>query len=184
MENNNYEQDFIKNVRATSRVAPPANKGVGSTDGASRLPLIVSIVLAMAVLVESIALIVFAVNYGEVLDLYGEDLVESELDVNDDSPEALSEGSIYNFDENYMITAFDLTCVADDGMKYSFTKAGDYEKTDDSSNIIDSGTYSILNGSVVVLNNSDGSANDKKKATYYDGAYFIEDTTFYTCEEE
>lgn len=184
MENNNYEQDFIKNVRATSRVAPPANKGVGGADGASRLPLIVSIVLAMVVLVESIALTVFAINYGEVLDLYGDDVADSEFDTNDDSPEALSEGSIYNFDENYMITAFDLTCVADDGIKYSFTKAGDYEKTDDSSNIIDSGTYSILNGSAVVLNNSDVPNGDKKMVAYYDGAYLIEDTTFYTCEEE
>ena len=181
MNDNTYEQEFIKNVRQAAHATPPAKTKVGDSAAGSKLPLILSIFLTFVVLVESVALIVFAVNYAEVLDLYGED-VTIEYDSSKDSPEDLSEDSKFNYDSEYLVTAFDLECTAEDGTKYSFTKSGSYKKTDKTSAVTDSGSYSIVNGGAVVLNGGNNTS-DEKNIVYYDGYSIMEGLNFYTCDE-
>ena len=181
MENNNYEQEFIQNVKRTSQPVPSRQTALKTSANTSVAPLVIAIILALVVLIESIALAIFAVNYGEALDLYGGDYSsEIEYDSVSDSPEALSEASSYNYDDDYNITAFDLTCTTDDGSKYTFTKSKSYQKTDASSNSTSSGSYSIINSGAVVLNSSN---TNEEKIVYYDGYDIIEGTTFYACEE-
>ena len=177
MNDNSYEQEFIKNVKRAS-VSPVGN----GANGSSKLPLVVSILLAVVVLLESVALIVFAINYAEVLDLYGGDVV-AEYDSSKDSPEDLSENSNFTFDKDYNVIAFNLECVAEDDTKYSFTKAGEYKKTDKTSAVTDSGSYSIVNSGAVVLNGGSDTANGEKKIVYYDGYNIMDGLDFYTCDE-
>ena len=181
MNDNSYEQEFIKNVkRASGPSVGGANSGATSS---SKLPLVVSILLAIIVLVESVALIVFAINYAEVLDLYGED-VAVEYDSSKDSPEDLSENSNFTFDNDYNVTAFNLECVSEDDAKYSFTKAGEYKKTDKTSAVTDSGSYSIVNSGAVILNSRSDAIGGEKKIVYYDGYNIMDGLNFYTCDEE
>ena len=180
MDNNSYEQEFIKSIKQPKQPVPTPRPALKPNSDASTLPLIVSIILGIVVLVESVALIIFAINYGEVLDLYGENNSTSSGEATNDSPEALSENSNFTYDEDYNVISFDLTCTAEDGSKYAFTKAGTYQKTDGSSNSVDSGSYSVINSGAVVLKSSN-QTNDK--TVYYDGYDIIEGITFYTCGE-
>lgn len=179
MDNNNYEQEFLKKVQ--QQPAPSPRPVAKTTTSATSLPLILSILLAIVVLVESVALVIFAINYGAVLDLYGETEYDENTTGTNDSPDALNEGAVFSYDENYNITAFEITCTAEDGSKFAFTKSGTYQKTDSSSNSIDSGNYSITNGSAVILKSAN---NPGDKIVYYDGYDVIEGLSFYTCETE
>lgn len=178
MNNDSYEKAFINSIKQTEQQTPslqPKSKTVTNTP---TLLLIMAITLAAIVLIESIALTIFAVNYGEVLDLYGGHESENSETAANDSPEALSENGDFNYDEDYNVTAFNLTCTNEDKSKYIFNKNGEYQKTDASSNPTESGTYSIINSSAIVLKNPKQTEN---KIVYYDGYDVIEDITFYDC---
>lgn len=175
--NNNYEQEFIKNIKQVSQPMPSPQPAPRTSSNASILSLVIAIVLAFIVLIESIVLAVFAVNY-----FTPEEEFEEITTTVDDSPEALSAASSYTYDENYGITAFNLTCTAEDGATYTFTKAKEYQQTDASSNPVSSGTYSIINSGAVVLD--DPSTSGEDKIVYYDGYDIIDGVTFYTCVED
>ena len=180
MDNNSYEQDFIKNVKQTKQPAAPSRSTSKTTTSTSMLPTIVAIILGLIVLVESVALVIFAINYGVVLDLYGDSTIEYVDEETEGTPESLSESSSYEYDEDFNVVAFDLICSAEGGSRYEFAKSGAYQKTDSGSNLLDSGTYSILENSVVVLKNPDRTEDE---FIYYDGYdVIIEDDTFYDCE--
>ena len=87
----------------------------------------------------------------------------------------------YEIDAEDNIVALELTCENENGDKYIFTKAKQYTKTS-GSNTGDSGTYSIISSSAIVLN--DPTDTTKAQTVYYDGIYIIEGTTFYDCEEK
>lgn len=174
MDNNNYEQQFIQNTRQSNQPMAPRPAAAPSTSG-SVLPLVIAIILAFIVLIESIVLAIFAVNY-----FTPEEEFEDITTVND-SPEALSAAGSYTYDANYGITAFNLTCTSDDGATFTFTKAKEYQQTDTSSNPVSNGTYSIINSGAVVLDDPNTSGEDK--IVYYDGYNIIDGVTFYACEE-
>lgn len=178
MDNNNYEQEFINNVKQTKQPVSSPRFVPGTTAKASTLPWIISMVFALIVLVESVALVIFAINYGEALDLYGGGN-SSESSTTNDSPEAISEGGAFNYDDDYNITAFALTCTNDDGSSYTFTKDGTYQQKNSSSNPVDSGTYTVTNSSAVVLK-SPNQPNDR--IVYYDGYDIVEGLSFYSCD--
>lgn len=178
---NNYEQEFIKKVKTTNQPTPPNRRTQSSAEAKPSLALIVAIILAITVLVESVALIVFAVNYGEVLDLYGDTGIEYPEEPTSDSPEELSSDSDFDYDDDLNITAFNLTCTNEDDSQYVFTKSGTYQKSNSASNAIDSGTYSIINSGAIVL---DSANQSEDKIVYYDGYDIIEGTSFYTCDDE
>ena len=175
MDNNSYEQQFIRNVKQTARPTPPKNTNI-STPSSTKLPLIVAIVLAVTLLIESVVLIIFVVNS---FDFEEEDYDDEETYAND-SPEALSENSNFEYDNNYHITAFNLSCDTEEGAKYTFDKSGVYQKTDKSSNLVDSGIYSITNDTAVILKNAETSSQER--IVYYDGYSIVEGLTFYYCD--
>ena len=174
MDNNNYEQEFIKSIKQTKQPASSSRPAPKPTSNPSTLPMVVAIILGIIVLVESVALTVFAVNYGVTLDLYGDEGFEYDAD----SSENVSEEDSIQYDEDYNIVAFDLDCVAEDDSRYTFTKSGSYQKTDNNSNLLDSGTYSVINDAAVALKSaSQGNA----ESVYYDGYNIVEGVTFYDC---
>lgn len=176
MDNNDFEQDFIKKVKQQPVV--PQKTVTETTVRSSMLTLILPIIFAVVVLVESVALVIFAINYGVVLNLYGENYAEHSEEKVDDLPEAHGENNDYSIDDNYNVIAFNLTCEVQDGSRYTFAKSGNYQKYDKTSDTTESGSYSIVNGSAVVLKNSNQSEDT---VVFYDGENIIENTTFYVC---
>lgn len=180
MDNNSYEQEFIKNIKQTKQPASPPRPTPKPITNSSTPSLIVSIILGIIVLVESVALVIFAINYGEVLGLYGETGAEYIEGSIEETPESLSEKSAFNYDDEYNITAFNLVCNTEDGSQYEFTKTGTYQKTSNASSSTDSGTYSIVNNSAVVLENP---SRTDDIVVYFDGDTIIDGTDFYTCDD-
>lgn len=180
MNNSNYEKEFINNIKQAGQQAPLPQQKLKIATNTSKLQLVITITLAIIVLIESIALAIFAFNYGEVLDLYGGNEPEYNEATNNDSPEALSNDNDFTYGENYEITAFNIICTNEDGSKYTFSKSKNYQKTDTSSGSTESGTYSIINGSAIILNDSN---QTEEQVIYYNGYDIIEGTTFYTCNK-
>lgn len=180
MNNSNYEKEFINSIKQTAQQAPAPQLKPKTAANTSKLQLIITIIFGIIVLIESIALAILAYNYGEVLDLYGNNEPEYNEATNNDSPEALSEDNDFSYDEDYNITAFNLVCTSGDGSKYTFNKSKEYQKTDTSSSITESGTYSIIKGSAIILNSPN---HTEEKVVYYDGYDIIDVTTFYTCNK-
>ena len=169
---NKYEQEFMQNVRreaAQDRITIPPK--ASQSGDSSKLPLAIAIILAIIVLFESIALVILLIHVvnGSTSSFQEDAFYESF----DDTPPSLE------YDSNYQIVSFALTCTSTDGNKYVFTKDKTYEQLNQSSNPTGSGIYKILNSSAVVLN--DG--NNTSKTVYYDGLNIIDGTTFYECEE-
>lgn len=179
--NNNYEQEFVEKVSVANQPAPSNWQAPSSTGPKSSLLLVVVIIFAIIVLVESVALIIFATNYGEVLDLYGDGDIEYPDDLTGDYSDELSSNSNFDYDDNFDVTSFNLTCTNEDDFEYAFTKSGTYQKTDSASNTIDSGTYSIINGGAVVL---DSANQSEDKVVYYDGYVVMDGIDSYMCDDE
>ena len=166
MENNNFEQQFQQDIKS-SMVQP-----VAKDSGASKLPLVISIALAAVILVESIALVITLSNYFSLVNGGGEyeDSVIAD-DIEDDN------SFVYN--DDYNLTAMNITCIAGDGAKFVFAIDNNYQQYNASSSVINSGTYSITNDSLVALSNS---SNQQGKVLYYDGFTIADGLTIYNCE--
>ena len=170
MNDNNFEQQFIKNVGQSTVANTQTPKNTGT------LSLTIAIIMAVIVLIESIALVVISMSYSQMLDNYfsdeGDGFIE-ETYVNESE-------TAYQFDDSLNLVSFNLTCTAEDGSKFVFKKAKTYQNTSNSST--SSGTYSILNGSVIVLNDSSNSGD--QQTLYYEGRNIINGTTYYNCVED
>lgn len=177
MEKNSFEQEFIHNVKQTTPpqvIKPqPANLNPNASAKTSKLSFIAIIILAIIALVEAVALVVMAINLQAEPD---EELVEDELD-----DYAVSNLTPYEYDNEDNIVALNLTCESEDGNQFAFTKAKQYTKSSGSAPE-ESGTYSMLKNTAIILNNGAGAGEEK--IVYYDGIYVIDGTTFYSCEEE
>lgn len=173
MDNNSqsYEQAFMQSIQQPS---PPPSSIDPTKPNKSFLPIIISIILAFVVIIETIALVSISNKSANSSD----DEEISRVSTANDSAEDISDARL-TFDENYTIVALEFACIADDGAKYEFTKTKTYKHTDASSTVIDSGTYSIVNGGAVVLNETDPT---KQRIIYYDGYYIMEGLDFYGCE--
>ena len=164
MDNNDFEQQFTKNLKDSAPVvAQPMEASVGS----SKLPLIVAIVLAVVTLVESIALIIALNNVNTALSFN---------EVEEYTDEELAEGDYYDeenftYDEDFNITAFKDTCTASDGSSYTFDLSNKYSLSGASSS---NGTYTVVDGDLIALSNSD-------KVLYYNGVNVADGLTIYEC---
>ena len=166
MDNQSFEQQFTQNVRSSA--VQPASMESG---GSSKLPLIVSAILAVIVLIESVALIIMISNYSTANNEY----------FADDTTEIGSEDGTddtFVYDEDGNVTAMEITCTNENGAKISLDKSNKLEILDSSSKATDSGSYTILRDSVISLT---GSSNDR--SLYYDGSFLADDTVIYDCEE-
>ena len=166
MDNQSFEQQFTQNVRS-SAVQPTSMESGGS----SKLPLIVSAILAVIVLIESVALIIMLSNYSTANNEY----------FADDTTEIGSEDGTddtFVYDEDGNITAMEITCTNENGAKITLSKSNKLEIFDANSTLIDSGDYTITYDSIISFT---GSGNDRP--LYYDGSFLADDTVIYDCEE-
>lgn len=161
---NSFEQQFTKNLKTIPAPVP---------EGPDKIPkfiLITSLVLATITLIESIVLSVALANYFSATD---------DVDTHDEE-EAVYEDEIdkdYVYDSDNNLTAFNETCRHDNGSYYTFDTSGYYKYYDSSSNLIDSGNYSLLRESIVTLK---GGAQDK--TLLYTGIFVADDTIIYECD--
>ena len=167
MDNNSYEQEFQQNLQAS--MAQPMADNTSS----GKLPLIISIALAAVVLVESIALLVTLNNYFSIVN-GGEDTEEITVESEEEND------GTYVYDNDYNLTAMNVTCTSENGAKFVLTGSNNYQELNSDSSQIGSGSYSILNDSLVSLS---GSNNNQGRVLYYDGFSLADGTTLYQCEE-
>ena len=175
MDNNNYGQQF-----APQRMRPQAPSNLTPTmptpknNNNSFLPIVISIILAVIVLVESIALVFLIIN--------STNNAEEETSSADDDyvPNDMTDGSsAYTYDDNYNLTSFSVTCTSEQGDSYIFDQNRRFEKTDANGEETASGTYSILNSTLITLRDAGTDIGN----VFYDGIYVVNGTTFYTCVE-
>jgi len=167
MDNQNFEQQFTQNIRATAApIAPVGAEG-------SKLPLVIAIALAAIVLVESIALIITISNYFTAVNEYFS--VEEEIIPEGNEPE---DNGTYVYDENTNLIALNITCATENGAKFNLTNTKKIEQYDSTGSLVGSGNYSILNDSIISIT---GSNSDR--TLYYDGFVLADGTTLYNCEE-
>lgn len=178
MDNNDFEQQFTQNIKASiaqPSVQSPTAYEPSSTHTAgaitNKFPLIIAIALAAVTLVESIALIITLNNYFSYVN---DDYIEE-----DDTEDIVTQYDNYVYDDDYNLTAINLTCKNDDGTSYVFTTDGKYQALNSSSSLSNFGTYTITNDSLISLNNTDGT----NKVLYYDGFSVADGLTIYSCEE-
>lgn len=179
MDNNgNFEQQFMQNLRNSAAPAAPAAPAaaapaVDTSGGSSKVSLIIAIILAMVVLVESIALVVALISLGQVNsgEYYDDD--EGASDVDDVDSE-----SNYVFNDDYDLVALNVVCDnQESGNKIELTTSNGYKLVDASGNAINTGTYTMLRDSIVVVKTSNGS----ESTLYYDGLVLVDGKTIYEC---
>ncbi|MBQ6414390.1 hypothetical protein IJI28_02100 [Candidatus Saccharibacteria bacterium] len=167
MDKDNYEQEFMQNIKNTTH----ANKtSVPKTSHSTKLPWIITAILALIVVVESIALSFLLVNYFNEEEDYPTDLVRGDKNT--------EEGVFYYDKEGYLI-AFVLTCTSEEGTKYLFQSDNQYQKYN-GAELLTTGTYSISENVVVDLKSS----TDEETKYFYDGFSIENDTESYECEDE
>lgn len=163
---NSFEQQFTQNLKAT-----PIQPVEAPSSDSSKLPLVISIVLAAIVLFESIALVVALTNYFDTFSYS-----ESEEIVLDDDPTS----SNYSFDEDDNLVAFAATCTnSDTGASFTLSKNNSYRENSSATNLTGSGSYAIKRDSIITFTDSTG----EKKTLFYDGYILTDGITIYDCEE-
>ena len=162
MDNNNFEQQFTQNLKAMPMQPAEAS-------GSSKLPLVISVALAVIVIVQSIALIITLTNYFSIANGEAEySDVEEEPVISDDYND-----SDYVYDSEDNLTAVNITCKGSNGASIQLTTDNKYQSGSDY------GTYTIIRDSIVPVTSSDGT----KKVLYYDGVILADGTTIYDCGE-
>ena len=166
MDKDNYEQQFMQNVK---NATPTKRPDLPKPKQSSSLPLITSLILAIIVLFESMALVVALVN------LFNDNNDETEIIYNtgEDADE------YYSYDDKGDVSAFSVTCTSEDGAQYIFEKNQQYKVYDNESELLDSGTYSIIRSDIIVL----GESAEENKNLFYDGVNIIDNLVFYECED-
>ena len=168
MDNNDFEQQFTQNVKKTM----PAKSATTTGDSLSKLPLVVAIVLGIVTLIESIILIVTLINFFQVVNP-----VEEEISVDVEEYDTIGdEDEFTGYNDNDELVWLNLTCTNEDSnSKYVFTKTKDFQQFK-GSDIVNSGTYSIVNDTLVSLSGDGG------KVLFYDGYSVADGLTIYDCD--
>ncbi|MBR0460569.1 hypothetical protein IJI91_01080 [Candidatus Saccharibacteria bacterium] len=175
MDNNNFEQQFAKNVQQSVANTTPNTQSVinsptptGTANDTppntpvSKLPWIIIAGLSLIVIAQTIILIITLFN--------STSKISSEEDDTDETIVTIDEpGFVYDSDEN--LVAFELTCTNNDA-SFVFTTDNKYTSPSGSS-----GTYSVINNNIISL---DGNT---EHTLYYDSSIAVIDgATFYYCE--
>lgn len=144
---NNFEQDFIQNIKSDSPQSSPAPaKPPRPTQSKDKKNL--TIVLIVIIFAQSLTMVLLAVLL--VISLNRSQVVE----YNDDTPS-------YSYNDDGSIRTMSLTCESEQGY-YVFYPSGDYEKYSvDFNERQDMGTYSVVDGSSILINN-EGSSTSRK----------------------
>lgn len=192
MDNSNLDQQFKQSINAVAPKPVAVSRPVSNINSnpspniikqsnSEKLPWIISIILAAIVLIESIALVIFLIiHFNMVNNTYEIEDVEIPEYSNEETviEEDVSDSN-YIYDENYNLTAANLTCVADDGATIVLDTSNNYKRYDGSSSTIDSGSYTIKNDSLISLKTS---GSDNGKVLYFDSITIADDLIIYDCE--
>ncbi|MBR3236379.1 hypothetical protein IKF92_01730 [Candidatus Saccharibacteria bacterium] len=159
----NFEQQFMQNVKTAPKpVTPPSDKPQ------KNLP-IVSIILGIIVVLQSIALIIVLSNFFAMFN-------ESE-EVEYEDETTVEEGSPYVFDDENKLIAVATSCIADDKSTLILKKDNTFKEYDPSSSLVNSGNYHITRDSVFSFDKDTG-----EQTLIYDGYNLTDGTVFYNCE--
>ena len=192
MDNSNLDQQFKQSINAVAPKPVAVSRPVSNINSnpspniikqsnSEKLPWIISIILAAIVLIESIALVIFLIiHFNMVNNTYEIEDVEIPEYSNEETviEEDVSDSN-YIYDENYNLTAANLTGVADDGATIVLDTSNNYKRYDGSSSTIDSGSYTIKNDSLISLKTS---GSDNGKVLYFDSITIADDLIIYDCE--
>ncbi len=202
MDNNqDFKKQFMQNVKnasqnaTTQSVKPqvatpqPAAPVIHEEKTRPSLSLIISIILAIVVVLQSIALIIVINNHFAMFSGDTEEVgEETETEGEEDTP--------YVYDDENTLIAMEATCTAEDGSYLHLTKNNNFEEykivspsTDSNSHVtkdtgeatpslVDSGSYSITRDSVFTFKKSSG-----EKTYFFDGYTLTDNTVFYDCED-
>lgn len=168
MDNNNFEQQFTRNVQQTVATQPAARPT--STNNNLKSPLaskaswIVIVGLSFVILLQIVTLIIVLTNFANSPSEEPEDYVDDNSFTAYDDPN-------FSYDDEENLTAFNIVCDNNNGTNYSFSLDNKYTSPSGS------GTYSITNSNIVIL---DGNTDH---VLYYDGLSLIDGITIYDCEE-
>lgn len=163
---NSFEKQFVQTIKTTPR---PVEQMVEKPD---RTNLIVLIILSITMVLQTIFLVITLINVNSLLEPEAEDEEISETDDSD-----LEEP--YRYNEGGSLAAVGLICSSEDGSSYVLALDNKYEKQNASSEVMESGTYSIQND--LVFDFVDSISNHQK--LFY-GEYILTDgDVFYNCNE-
>ena len=162
MDNSSFEQQFAQSLNTAP--LQPANGGTSN----SKLPIIISIVLAVIVVIESIALVITMNQY---LSTPVEETAVTEEDTDENEDEPVDENYVY--DNNDYLIAMNANCKAPDGSTIVLDIANNYTAT---GTLTGSGTYTVVNESLISLSNN-------SNVLYYDGWNLADGLVIYTCEQ-
>lgn len=183
MDNNDFKQQFTQNIKtnvAQDTVTSPSVIGSpsrvpgasASKGGAIQLPWIVSGILALALVIESIVLAISLTSYFAITNEDYETLEDEDI-------EEIEYSDSYIYDDNDNLLGFDLSCTSGDGGSYSFSPANTFEQKSNSGSIMSSGKYQIVNNSLIQINAS----GTPEKVLYFDGSSVADGTVVYDCNE-
>lgn len=131
----------------------------------SRLPWIIAASLSFIIVLQAIAIIIILTNF-----------VSQPSNDEADTGTTAHEDVTSTFDNEGNLVSFNAICTSNDGSYFKIFKSGNYEEYDNSSNMVSSGNYSMINGSVVSIS--------PERTLYYEGYYLADGTTIYDCEAD
>lgn len=166
MNNNNFEQQFIQNIKSN---ASPVEQNAEQKHNLFAILIVVIIFIGIQ-LILSIAILI---NINSSSGYKNE-----EVSFNDEPSIDENEGTEGVYDNNDCLIAMDITCASEDGVNILLTKRNTYQKLDANSTILDKGSYAITRGSVFKFADS----NKDDFILFYDGYTLTDGTTFYDCE--
>ena len=133
---NNFEQDFMKNVRSNTTQTNSQTQVRASNKN------IIIIILALVILIEAIAVIILALQLR--IQYENTAILDSDTIYVSESPE-------YTYDSNNLIATMSATCESNQGY-YIFYPSSSYEKYDiNFEDLLDQGTYTIIKGQTLML---------------------------------
>ena len=173
---NNFEQQFIKDVASNPAVNEPVvtTKTDSNKDGLG----LFKVLAVIAVTLNIVVIIMIGILMNSVTNLASNSDSSTEEIEYENSEEDDDFSSNYVFDDDGNLTAMAATCTNDDGVTLKFSKDNTYAESDTASSTVDSGTYSVLRSEIITIVDT---KNDSR-VLYYDGFMIADGETIYECE--
>ena len=170
-----YEKAFKEDLHKKA-LSDSLKKGKNQAD---KVKLAWGLVIALVVVVtiESIAFGVYAANSS--IEVGEEDEAATEEDV---TPEDYVLDYGENYDDDGNIIALEQNCTSNEGDKYSFDYNMNYGYYDNGGGLVETGTYELINESLVAIKNPDSAKNGT--VLYYDGQSVADGLKLYYCDGE
>jgi len=162
---NNFEKQFVQTIKT----APQPVKQI--TEKPNHTNMIVIIIFTIVMVLQSVFLVVTLIKVNSLFEPEAEDEETIELDDSDSEDP-------FKYNEGGSLAAIGFTCSSEDGSSYVLTLDNKYEKKNPSSEVIESGTYSIQND--IAFDFVDSGSNHKK--LFYSEYILTDGDAFYYCD--